>query len=129
MNTSKTKTVTRIIYGAFLTFFGLNGILQFMPLPQPTPEAGELLGAFAKAGYIFPIVGILEVGMGVLLLINRYVALALVLVFPIILNAFLLHLFLDMPGIGGSLVALVFNVALFVFYKNSYKSVFQLKTN
>ncbi|MGB1295419.1 MAG: DoxX protein [Flavobacteriales bacterium] len=127
MKTNTAKTVLRIIYGALLAFFGLNGILQFMPLPQPTPEAGEFMGALAKTGYIFPIVSILEALVGVLLLINRYTALALVLVFPIILNAFLMHLFLDLPGIGGSLIALVLNITLFVMYKNNYESVFQLK--
>ncbi|PKH51787.1 DoxX protein [Tenacibaculum sp. Bg11-29] len=129
MKTSKTKTVIRIIYGAFLAFFGLNGIFQFMPLPAPTPEGGEFLGALLKAGYIMPIVGILEVGVGVLLLINRYTSLALILIFPIILNAFLFHLALDLPGIGGSLLALILNVTLFVLYKDSYKQIFQLKSN
>jgi hypothetical protein len=42
------------------------------------------------------------------------------------LNAFLLHLFLDPVGVAGSLVAIILNVFLFIAYRESYKNLFQM---
>jgi len=54
-------------------------------------------------------------------MINKYSALMLVIVFPILLNAFLFHLYLDSKGIGGALLTLA--LAIFLIYKslNTYK--------
>lgn len=75
-----------------------------MPMPTMPEAAGEFMGALVKSGYLMAIVAIVEIVVGVLLLINKYHALELIVVFPIILNAFLFHLFLDIAGIGGALL-------------------------
>ncbi len=120
-----TKIIVRILLGLILTVFGLNGFLQFMPMPEMTPEAGELMGALAKAGYFFPIIAIVEILVGVLLLINKYTAIALIVLFPIMLNAFLFHLFLDIAGIGAAALAITLNVFLFITNKDKYKGILQ----
>jgi putative oxidoreductase len=123
---TNTKNILSIIYGLFLLIFGLNGFLHFFPLPEMTEEAGTFAGSLAQTGYIFPIVGTLQVIVGILLIVNKFRPLALIVIFPIMLNAFLLHLFLDPAGIAGSLVAIIFNVFLFIANKESYKIVFQM---
>ena len=32
----KAKTAARLLLGAIFTIFGLNGFLQFLPMPAPT---------------------------------------------------------------------------------------------
>jgi len=123
---TKTKHILSVIYGLFLLIFGLNGFLNFFPLPEMTEEAGTFAGSLAQTGYIFPIVGALQVIIGILLTINKFRPLALIVIFPIMLNAFLLHLFLDPAGIAGSLVAIILNVFLFIAYRESYKNLFQV---
>lgn len=125
----KSKNIMRVIYGIFLLIFGLNNFLHFFPLPEMTAEAGTFAGSLAQTGYIFPIVGGLQAIVGILLIINKFTPLSLIVIFPIMLNAFLLHLFLDPVGIGGSLVAIVLNVFLFIAYKESYKNVLQMNPN
>ncbi len=120
------KIVVRILFGLLLLIFGLNGFLQFMPFPEMSEQAGKFIGALAETGYIFPIIALLEIIVGVLLLSNKYLALALILIFPIILNAFLFHLFLDIPGIGAALIAIVSNVFLFFTNKENYKNILQM---
>ncbi len=121
-----TKIIARILLGLILTVFGLNGFLQFMPMPEMTPEAGGLMGALAKAGYFFPLIAIVEILVGVLLLINKYTAIALIVLFPIMLNAFLFHLFLDIAGIGAAALAITLNVFLFITNKDKYKEFLQI---
>ncbi len=117
------KTIIRILLGVMMLVFGLNKFLHFIPMPPHPEAAGEFMGALAKSGYIFPIVAIVEIGTGILLLINKYKALALVVLFPIMLNAFLFHLFLDLPGIGGAALAIIMNVFLMFTSKNSYSEM------
>lgn len=120
MNLNAEK-VTRSLLALILIVFGLNKFLNFMPLP-PMPEPAEsFMGALMETGYIMVIVAALEVISGIFLMINKYSALMLVLVFPVLLNAFLFHLFLDFKGIGGALLAL--SLAIFLMYKsfNTYK--------
>ncbi|MFT4757351.1 MAG: putative oxidoreductase [Vicingaceae bacterium] len=124
---NKAKLIIRILFGLMLVIFGLNKLLQFMPMPPMPEAAGEFMGALVKSGYLMFIVAIVEVVAGVLLLVNKYQSLALVVVFPVILNAFLFHLFLDLAGVGGAAVAMAMNIFLFFANKESYKSLFNSK--
>ena len=118
---NKAKLIIRILFGLMLVIFGLNKFLQFIPMPPMPEAAGEFMGALVKSGYLLVIVAIVEVITGVLLLANRYQSLALVVVFPVILNAFLFHLFLDLPGIGAAAFAIIMNIFLLFANKESYK--------
>ena len=42
---TKTKNILSVIYGLFLLIFGLNGFLNFFPLPEMTEEAGTFAGS------------------------------------------------------------------------------------
>ncbi len=107
--------------------FGLNKFLQFIPQP-PLPEAAmEVMMGFVKSGYIMPIVAVVEILTGILILSNKFRALALLILFPIMLNAFLFHLFLDPAGIGGALVALGINIYLLLLEKDKFSAL--LKAN
>jgi hypothetical protein len=120
MNLNAEK-VTRSLLALILIVFGLNKFLNFMPLP-PMPESAEsFMGALMETGYIMVLVAAVEVISGIFLMINKYSALMLVLVFPVLLNAFLFHLFLDFKGIGGALLTL--SLTVFLMYKslNTYK--------
>ena len=115
MNSQFTKIV-RILLGIVLVVFGANKFLRFIPMETPTGAAGDFLNSLNTTGYIFPIVGILEVIIGGLLLLKKWVPFALILLAPISINILLFHLFLDIPGIVVSIVVVVFNSILI--YKN-----------
>jgi putative oxidoreductase len=106
-----------------LVVFGLNKFLQFMPMPPMPEAAGAFMGALVTSGYIMTIVAIVEIVTGILLLVNKFQPLTLVVLFPILLNAFLFHLFLDLAGIGGAVVALAMNVFLMFANKEAYSAV------
>mgnify|MGYP000686672647 CR=1 FL=1 len=119
----KVKMVVRILLGIMVLIFGLNKFLQFIPMPPMPQEAGEFMGALVKSGYLMVVVAIVEIITGILLLLNKYVSLALVILFPVLLNAFLFHLFLDLPGIGGAAFAFAMNIYLFFTHKASYREL------
>tara|TARA_Y100000588_G_scaffold352476_1_gene405137 strand:- start:816 stop:962 length:147 start_codon:yes stop_codon:yes gene_type:complete len=42
--------IARILLGLIFFVFGLNGFLQFMPMPELSEEGAALMGALAASG-------------------------------------------------------------------------------
>ena len=125
--TTSIKTGARILLGLVLVVFGLNGFFQFMPQPSLPEPATDFLGAILATGYLMLLVKVLEIGIGVLLLANRYVPLALVLLAPISVNIVSFHLFLDPAGIGAAALVTLLNAYLLFVYRNEYKPLLSAK--
>jgi uncharacterized membrane protein YphA (DoxX/SURF4 family) len=126
----KTKLLTgaRLLFGLGFFIFGLNGFLQFMANPPMTPEAGALLGAFAKTGYFFPMIKVIEIVVGLMLLTNLFVPLALVLISPILVGITTIHLFLNPAGLPMMIILHLLHGFLVFGYKNYYRGLFERKT-
>ena len=115
----------RYLFGAIILVFGFNGFLQFLPMPHPPEPAGAFLGALGKTGYMLPLLYGIEVVMGLLLLINRFVPLVLLAFVPIAVNILFYHLFLDPAGgVVGYLTFLIELILLYA-YRDYYKMLFQ----
>jgi uncharacterized membrane protein YphA (DoxX/SURF4 family) len=99
---SKAQTAARIVLGGGFVVFGLNGFLNFMPMPPHPGPAGEFLGALGASGYMFPLIKGIELVTGLLLLAGRYVPLALTLLAPVMVNILAFHLFLEPSSIRSS---------------------------
>ena len=117
----------RLILGLGFLVFGLNGFLQFMANPPVTPEAGALLGAFAKTGYFFPMIKIIEILTGVMLLANILAPLAAVLMAPVLVGITTIHLFLNPAGIPMMVLLHVLHGIIVYGYRGYYKELFALK--
>lgn len=104
------STATRLLLGLIFFVFGLNGLLMltngtgFIPMPPPAPEFGEIMGGLSKVVYLMPLVKILEVVAGALLLSGKFVRLALVILAPIVVNIFAVHLVADPAGLPIAIV-------------------------
>lgn len=115
-------TIARILFGLMFAVFGLNGFLNFIPPPEaPMPEGAVAFGgALMKTGYMFPLIKGVELLVGILLLANRFVPLALVLLAPVVVNIVAFHVFLAPTGTGMSLVVLALEIYLAWAYRKSY---------
>src|ERR1700726_4215789 len=89
--------IARILLGLVFVVFGLNGFFHFMIGPLPSGVAGQFLGALMQSHFDL-VLSALELAGGALLLANRYVPLALVLLGPVIVNVFFYHLLMDRSG-------------------------------
>ena len=122
---SKLTTVLRIILGIILIVFGANKFFNFMPSPEGMPEAAmNFMGALGKTGYMFPLIGAVEVIVGLLLVLNKWVAFALVLLAPVAVNMVLFHLKLAPAGIGPAALVTILNIALIYANWDKYKPLF-----
>lgn len=108
--------IARILLGLVFVVFGLNGFLNFLNTgPAPTGLAGQFLGALIQSHYYW-VVAVLQIAGGLLLLVNRFVPLALVLLGPIIVNIICFHVFMNPSGAPPAAVVTV--LWLIVFYRN-----------
>jgi putative oxidoreductase len=123
MNSQFTKII-RIVLGLLLVVFGANKLFPFIPMEPPSGAAGDFLNSLGATGYIFPVLGVLEIFIGVLLLLKKWVAFALIMLAPISINILLFHLFLDIPGVIMSIVVAVFNGILIYKLWPQYRPLF-----
>ncbi len=98
-----TLLITRSLLGLIFLGFGLNGFFHFIPLPPPSGLAGQFMGALFVSHFLV-VVFLLQVTGGALLLVNRFVPLALVLLGPVIVNILLFHAFMAPAGLPLAIV-------------------------
>ena len=120
-------TSARILMGLVFLVFGLAGFF-ITPPKTGIPEGAMAFGnAMMKTGYLFQLVKGTEVVVGVLLLVNRFVPLALVLIAPNVVNIFLFHAFLEPSGLPVAVIILTLEIYLAWAYRNSYRSLFAMR--
>jgi uncharacterized membrane protein YphA (DoxX/SURF4 family) len=117
--------ILRYLLALILLAFGLNKFIGFMPAAELPAGAAEFMSSLKATGYVLPVMGILEIFIAILLLLNKWIGFALLLLVPISVNILLFHLFLDLPNIIGAIVVVVINITLI--YKNwtRYKPLFR----
>ena len=100
------STIARYLLGLIFLTFGLNGFLHFIPMPPPTGVAGQFFGAlFVSQFYV--VIFFLQIVPGLLLLVNRYVPLALTILGPVIVNILCFHIFMAPAGLPLAAVVTV----------------------
>ncbi len=120
--------IARLLLGLIFVVFGLNGFLNFINMgPMPSGLAGQFIGALAQSHY-FWVVSALQVAGGALLLVNRFVPLALVLLGPVIVNIILYHALLNPSGAGLAVVVVILWGIVFYSHRQYFSSVFVQRT-
>lgn len=122
-------TIARILLGLPLVVFGLNGLLNFLPQPEVVlPEqAAAFIGALVNSGYMMQLIAVTHLVVGLMLLTNRFVPLALVLFAPFMVHSVAFHIFLERSGLGMSLLFLAFELYLAWVYRAAYRPLLTAK--
>jgi uncharacterized membrane protein YphA (DoxX/SURF4 family) len=121
--------IIRILLGLMFLVFGLNGFLNFMPAPKDMPqEILNVVGALTQAGYISVVSGA-EVLVAVMLLTNRFVPLALVLLAPIVVGIITFHIAMAPASIGPGIVVLLMELYLVWAYRGAFHPMLLAKVS
>jgi putative oxidoreductase len=120
--------LARLLLGLVFFVFGLNGFVHFIPGPIPPGMAGQYVMALFQSHYYVVIFGAQFLG-GVLLLVNRYVPLALTILGPVIVNILCFHLFMLITGLPLALIVAV--LWAFLVYRNrqAFSGLFVQRTS
>jgi putative oxidoreductase len=120
------NNISRFLLGLIFLVFGLNGFLNFIPMPPPSGVAGQFLGAMFVSKYLLVVSGLQVIGGG-LLLINRYVPFALTILGPIIVNILLFHSLMSPAGIGLAIFVTIFWSVVFASVRSAFAGIFQAR--
>jgi putative oxidoreductase len=115
--------IARILLGLVFVVFGLNGFLHFMIGPLPSGLAGQFLGALMQSHFDL-VLSTVELAGGALLLANRYVPLALVLLGPVIVNIFFYHLLMDRSGLIIAIVVIILWGLVYLRHRQYFSGLF-----
>lgn len=117
-------TIARLLLGIVFFVFGLNGFLHFIPMPPPEGIAGQFFGVLFASHYLV-VVFLLQLIPAILLLIGRYVALALTLLGPIIANILLFHILMAPSGLPLAVIVSALWAAAAYQYRSAFRGLFQ----
>jgi putative oxidoreductase len=116
--------IARYLAGVIFLVMGLNGFLHFIPLPPPTGVAGQFMGALYVSHYLWVIFGFQVLG-GLLLLVNRYVPLAVALLAPVLVNILTFHVLMAPAGLPMALFVAILWVLIFIQVGPAFSGLFQ----
>ena len=120
--------VARILLGIAFVVSGLDKLYVFLPQgPMPTGAAGQFMGVLMSTHYIMA-VGLFELVGGLLLLINRYVPLALCLLAPVIVNILLTGVLLTHMALASGVIVAILWFLVYWRVRSAFAGLFQAKT-
>jgi putative oxidoreductase len=120
------SAIARYLAGVIFLVFGLNGFLNFIPLPPPGGIAGQFMGALYASHYLWVIFAF-QVIAAVLLLVNRYVPLAVAVLAPVIVNILSFHVLMAPSGLPLALFVAVLWAVIFVDVRPAFAALFQAR--
>jgi putative oxidoreductase len=115
--------ISRVLLGLLFLVFGLNGFFHFIPMPPPTGLAAQYFTVLFVSHYLV-VVFLLQVVGGALLLANRYVPLALLLLGPVLVNILLFHSTMAPEGLPMALVATALWFTVFASVRKAFAGLF-----
>jgi putative oxidoreductase len=121
------STIARYLAGVIFLVFGFNGFLNFIPMPPPEGVAGQFMGALYASHYLWVIFAF-QVIAGVLLLVNRYVPLAVAVLAPVIVNILAFHALMAPSGLPLALFVALLWTVIFIGVRPAFAGLFQSRS-
>jgi putative oxidoreductase len=120
------STIARYLAGLIFLVFGLNGFLNFIPLPPPGGIAAQFMGALYASHYLMVIFAF-QIVAAVPLLVNRYVPLAVAMLAPVIVNILFFHALMAPSGLPLAVFVAVLWAVIFVDVRSAFAGLFQAR--
>lgn len=119
--------IVRLLLGLMFLFASVVVLFKLMPQPEPTGEVKVFMEGMAASGYLMTLVKITELICAIAFISGFFVPLAAVVIFPIIVNIFMFHLFLGIEGLPLAILLLLGNLFLAYYYRDRYKAMLKAK--
>ena len=115
--------IVRVLLGAMMLFASISYFFNLGEQPAPTGDMATLMGGLMASKYMFPLVKSIELIAGLMLVSGKFVKLGTVLLMPISVNIFLIHLIVSKSDVPMSAAILAANVFLIYAYWNDFKEI------
>jgi uncharacterized membrane protein YphA (DoxX/SURF4 family) len=118
--------IVRTLMGLLLLFASVTFLFKLVPIPPAEGLAKTYNDGLAVVNAMF-VVKVLELLCGLAFVTGRFVTLAAVVIFPIIINILMFHGIVYPAGLGPGLFLLVGDLFLAYYYRKNYALLFSAK--
>jgi putative oxidoreductase len=116
--------ICRVLMGVVFLVFGANLIIPFLPTPSLPPGAMKDFTTVLGSTHYAVVVGFFQLVPGILLLINRYVPLALTVLAGELVNILAFHILVARSGVFPvPIVMVIFWIIVFWRVKGSFAGI------
>jgi putative oxidoreductase len=119
--------IVRTLLGLLFLFASITYFLNLMPPPPMEGPIKTFNEGLMASGYFFTLLKLTELTCSILLLTGRFVPLALVILAPVIINIFMVNVFLDRTALPIAIFAVLAAAFLAYYYRDAYKPLLTAK--
>jgi uncharacterized membrane protein YphA (DoxX/SURF4 family) len=119
--------IVRTLMGLLFLFASITFLLNLFPQPELTGGIKTFFDGMAATGYFFTLLKVTELVCGLMFVTGRFVPLATVVIAPVIINIFLVHLFLEPSGLPIAIFLVFANAFVAYYYRSSYAGLLASK--
>lgn len=123
----KAVIVVRSLLGLLFLFASITYLFKLFTPPPLTGDMKIFNDGLEASRYLMPTVKVIELICGLMFISGFFVPLATVLIAPIMVNIFCVHLFLDHQGLPVAIFVVLANLFIAYYHRESYKPLFKAK--
>jgi uncharacterized membrane protein YphA (DoxX/SURF4 family) len=119
--------IVRILMGLMFLFSSVVVLFKIVPQPELKGSVKVFMTGVEATHYLLPLIKITELVCSIAFLSGRFVPLATVVIFPIVLNIVLFHAFVAPEGLPVAILLLLGNLFLAYYYRKNYATLVAAK--
>jgi len=119
--------IIRMLLGLLFLFSSVVYLFKLFPVPEMQGDLKLFNEGMTASVYMMPLVKITELICAVAFIFGRFVPLATVVIFPVSINIFMVHIFLAPEGLPVAIFVLLSNLFLAYTYRKNYEPLFAAK--
>jgi len=119
--------IVRSLMGALFIFGSVVYFFKLFPQPAMTGNIKVFMDGVTASGYLMNLIKATELVCGIAFILGRFVPLAAVILFPIVINILLVDIYLMPTALPAAVILLLGNLFLAYYYRNNYKGLLAVK--
>jgi putative oxidoreductase len=119
--------IVRTLMGLLFLFASISVLFNLIQQPELTGNVKTFMDGVKATGYLLTLIKLTELVCGIAFVTGRFVALACVVIAPIIVNIFLFHIFVDPTGLPVAISLVLANSFLAYANWDKYKPLLTAK--
>ncbi len=116
--------IIRVLMGLLFLMSSVIYLFKLVPIPEQTGSVKIFNDGLNAVIYLMPLVKVIELICAIAFISGRYVTLASVVIFPIVVNIFLFHAFISHEGLPAAIFVLLSTLFLAYTNRKNYTSLF-----
>jgi uncharacterized membrane protein YphA (DoxX/SURF4 family) len=116
--------IVRTLLGALFLFSSIAVLFNLVQEPEMTGNIKIFNDGLKASGYLMTLIKVTELVCGIAFLTGRFVPLASVIIAPVVINIFMVHIMIAPEGIPVGIFVVVANAFLGYYNRSAFAALF-----